>query len=298
MDVDRLYGAFLAIARTGALSRAARQLGCSAAAISRQLDTLESHFGVRLFDRTTRSVRLSEAGHRLFPKAEAVLQALEDARHSVDAQRVQASVRVCAPIALGVEWVSRCLASLSRVQPGLQIDLVLENRNSDALAEGIDILVRSGLRMPEEPDLVVRDIGSLELGIYAGNRVAKTISRKASPQEIALLPWIGHRGFAFDQGLVLRQGDNEVLLRVQPWLWSSDILAIARMTEQGDSCAILPHWLARPSVAQGTLKAVLSDWRLPAAQIWLAWRNRGSNRESVARVAHHLREQLTALAQG
>jgi DNA-binding transcriptional LysR family regulator len=296
MDVDRLYGSFLAIARTGALSRAARQLGCSTASISRQLDALESHLCVRLFDRTTRSVRLSEAGRRLLPKAEAVLQALEDARHSVDAQRVQASVRVSAPIALGVECVSRCLASLCRVQPGLQIDLVLENRRSDPMADGVDILVRSGLRMPDEPDLVVREVGSLDLGIYAGSHVAKTISRTALPQEVALLPWIGHRGFSLDRGLVLRRDDDEVLLRVQPWLWSSDILAIARMAEQGDSCAILPHWLAKASVAQGALKAVLTDWRLPAAQIWLAWRNRGSNRESVAQVAHHLREQLATLA--
>ena len=295
MDHERLYATFLAIARTGAVSRAARQIGCSAAAASRQLDALETHLGVRLFDRTTRSVRLSAAGQRLLPQAEAVLHTLIEARRSVDAQRVQASVRVCAPTALGVEWVADSLAELAPADTGMRVELILDNRPTDAWAEGVDVLVRSGMSLFDEPaDLVVRQVGAFSLGIYAGPDLAARAATLPTPDALADLPWIGHTGFALARGLSLRRGARESVLRAQPALSSSDLLAVARMAEHGSACAVLPHWLARPRVAAGLLHALLPDWELPAAQVWLAWRNRGSNRQAISRVAHHLRRGLAA----
>lgn len=300
MDHDRLFGTFLAIARSGGISHAARQLGASSATTSRQLEALESHLGVRLFDRTTRTVRLTAAGQRLLPHAEAVLQALDDARDSVDSGSVQSNVRVCAPIAIGLQWVSACLADLPRQQSGLQVELVLENRISDAWVEGIDILVRTGLNMHKmSPDLVVRSLGSFSLGVYASPGLAPRVSPDSPPEALSALPWVGHLGFGFGNGLIFRLGRRESTLRVKPSLWSSDVMAVTAMVESGQRCAVLPRWLATPKVATGHLVAILRDWELPPVQLWLAWRNSGGNRKAVTWVAHQLRDQIQPLvAQG
>jgi DNA-binding transcriptional LysR family regulator len=295
MDTVRLYQVFLHIARTGAVSRAAVQLGCSTAAASRQLEALESELGVRLFDRTTRSVRLTAAGQRLLPQAEAVLQALEDARASVDVQQVQATVRVCAPIAIGVEWVAPALARLHQQRAALRVELLLDNGSTNAFGEGVDILVRSGLAGRDEPaDLVVRSVGRFALGVYAAPGWVQSLGPQVSEHAWAEQPWLGHLAFPTGAGLTLQRGQQVCTLPIQPRFWSNDTLALVHAAAQGGACVVLPQWLAAPWVAQGRLQPVLGDWTLAQAELVLAWRNRGSNRAAIAQVATHLRGSLQA----
>lgn len=285
-----MYRSFVAIAQTGALSRAAQQLSCSTAAVSRQLDALESQLGARLFDRTTRRLQLSDAGLRLLPRAEALLQALEDAQTSIDVRRVQATVKVCAPIALGIECVGPSLAGMAHTHPGTRVELLLDNGATDALAQGVDVLVRAKLRDRDDPaDLVVRSVGSFGLGLYARADLARRVGDPDTAAHWEDLPWIGHLGYGRAADLRLRQGERECVLKMRPWIWANDVMALIRLVEHGAGFAVLPLRLAQPAVAAGRMQAVLADWAFPRVPLCLAWRNRGANRHAVAAVASHLR---------
>lgn len=286
---------FVTISRTQSLSEAARQLGCSTAAVSRQLDALEADLQVRLFDRSTRSVRLSVAGLRFLPHAQTVLQHLAQARQSVDAQSVQATVRVCASVALGTTLVAPMLATMAADQTRLQTELVLDNGMTAPFAEGVDILVRTGMDRVEGPqDMVVRDIGAYALGLYASPQSVTAQGCVRGPGDLERWVSVGHLAFRRDATFTLERGRQRAEVATQPRWWCSDVLAVMQMVLAGPGYAVLPQWLADDSVRNGRLVRLLPQWRLPQVNVRLAWRNQGSNRSAVSLVASQLMQRLQA----
>lgn len=284
---------FVTIARTRSISGAARQLGCSAAAASRQLDALEADMQARLFDRSTRSVVLSAAGERLLPHALAVLQSLEDARQSVDVQRVQATVRICSAVALGVTLLAPVLAHLGQRHGQLQTELMLDNAITAPFAQGVDVLVRTGLEVVDGPqDMVVREVGTFGLGLYAAPGCLAQQTALRSPQDLAQWPCVGHMAFRQESRVVLQCGRQQQQVALHPQWWCSDVLAVMHMVQAGAGVGVLPQWLAAAGVRGGTLVQLLPQWHLPQAQVRMAWRNQGPNRVAVSLVAQHLLQAL------
>jgi len=137
---------FVQAIEAGSLSAAGRQLGLSAAVASKRLTRLESHLGIRLVQRTSRQLRLTEAGEIYYARCRDVLMAAEDAEHAVtqDCTSVSGSLRISAPVALGRKWVGPALARFAEQHPRLHIHLALNDTISDLIAEGLDCAVRVG----------------------------------------------------------------------------------------------------------------------------------------------------------
>ena len=156
--------------------------------------------------------------------------------------------------------------------------LLLDNGATDALAQGVDVLVRAKLRDRDDPaDLVVRSVGSFGLGLYARADLARRVGDPDTAAHWEDLPWIGHLGYGRAADLRLRQGERECVLKMRPWIWANDVMALIRLVEHGAGFAVLPLRLAQPAVAAGRMQAVLADWAFPRVPLCLAWRNRRRN---------------------
>ena len=159
--------AFVEAATTGSLTAAADRLEVTPAAVSKSLARLEEQLGVRLLHRSTRRISLTQEGAGFLDKARLALRALDDAVDDVSqAARTPAGrVRISVGVAFGRRWVLPLLPALTARHPDLSIELDLDNRPVDLVAEGFDIGIRGGVI--EDSSLVARRICRLPLVLVA-----------------------------------------------------------------------------------------------------------------------------------
>lgn len=175
---------FVEAARAGGISAAARKLDLTPAAVSKNVLRLERELGVRLFNRSTRRLRLTAEGEVFFQRAEAVLRDLDAAVAEVG-KAVEApagKVRISVGAAFGRRWVMPLLPSLLAAHPDLQVEVDLENRQVDLVAEGFDIGIRGGI--VRDSSLIARRICGLPLVLVAS---PDYLDRRGVPGEVAEL---------------------------------------------------------------------------------------------------------------
>lgn len=143
---------------TGSLSEAARQLALTPQIASRRLSRLEGHLGVRLFNRTTRSVGLTAEGESFLSGARRILDEVRDAEDSVGvgSRRARGMLRVTAPGAFGRKILAPLAPKLLKAHPDLRIDLHLTDGQVDLIEEGLDLAVRITAALPDTSALARR----------------------------------------------------------------------------------------------------------------------------------------------
>ncbi|MCO4318626.1 LysR family transcriptional regulator [Phyllobacterium sp. 21LDTY02-6] len=204
MDKLAVMATFMRVAERGTFSAAARELGLSQPAVSQQIAALERHLGARLFHRSTRRLTLSDSGAAYYRQAQQIVQALEEAEDAVRAQtsELHGVLRVSGPVGLGQTHLADALIAFGRDYPGLVVELLLDDRYSDLIAEGIDVAIRLG-SMPSS-GLVARKLGSFDRILVAS---AGYIAANGSPGTPAELDQHPHVGFIWSP-----QGDSIPLL--------------------------------------------------------------------------------------
>lgn len=175
---------FAESARVGSLSAAARKLDLTPAAVSKNVLRLEEELGVRLFNRSTRRLRLTAEGEVFLRRAESVLRELDEAVAEIGrATDIPAGrVRISVGASFGRHWVVPALPELLSRFPGLQLEVDLENRQVDLVGEGFDIGIRGGII--GDSSLIARRVCSLPLVLVAS---PDYLARRGVPRALAAL---------------------------------------------------------------------------------------------------------------
>ncbi|HEX2878674.1 MAG TPA: LysR substrate-binding domain-containing protein [Polyangiaceae bacterium] len=184
MDLDAV-SAFARVVSTGSFTAAARELGLPKSSISRTVARLEEQLGVRLLQRTTRRLHLTEAGQAYFSEIEPALRQLSDANRAATrlGKEPRGTIRVTAPVDLGALALADIIAAFVHKYPRIHVDLSLSAKHVDLVAEGFDLAVRAASRM-DDSSLVARKVGSTALGLYAS---ADYLKRRGDPTTLAAL---------------------------------------------------------------------------------------------------------------
>lgn len=158
---------FCLTAKHGGFTAAAHATGLTAAAVSRSIARLEARLGVRLFIRTTRQVRLTDAGQRYYGQCQHALEQLVEAEREITGEQTAPAgvLRVSLPTSYGHYRVLPLLPAFIRQYPEIELDLHLSNRNIDFTDEGFDLAVRG--RTPPDSGLVARKLEDAELVVVA-----------------------------------------------------------------------------------------------------------------------------------
>jgi DNA-binding transcriptional LysR family regulator len=186
------FRAFLAVAREGSLSGAARVLGTTQPTMGRQIAALEASLGIKLFARSRDGLSPTDAGMRLIASAEVMAAAVEAAQRSAsgEIEEERGTVRITASEVIGGEVLPSILADFHALNPRISMELALSNRTEDLLRGEADIAVRK-LR-PTQGTLVARQIGRIDVGLYAHRSYLK---RRNIPRQLGDLrqhALIGH----------------------------------------------------------------------------------------------------------
>jgi DNA-binding transcriptional LysR family regulator len=159
--------AFVGVAQTGSFTRAAENLSTSKSNVGKAVQRLELRLGTRLFQRTTRAVRLTEDGETYLSAAIAALDGLRDAAQALAARKEEPIGRVRLDIPSGFRQLFLpTISELRHRYPQVTLELSMTDRMSDAVGEGWDIVVRAG-ELPQDSEMTVRKLCDINLSLYA-----------------------------------------------------------------------------------------------------------------------------------
>ncbi len=288
---------FVVVVETGSLSRAAQRLETTTGAVSRRIAALEQRLGLRLLNRSTRKLSLTEAGEQYFEDAGNILRALSDAEdrvtHLSDSPR--GNLRVAAPLSFGVRALAPLLPGFSVRYPGLRVSLDLDDRVVDLLGTGADLALRIGPLA--DSSLVARRICDFRRVICAA---PEYLARRGEPDLPADL--VGHDCLHYSN-IALKDewafGDGEggmQVVEVTGPLCANNGDVLRGAAAGGMGICALPDFIAAEDLAAGRLKSILAGYPGPVLTLWALWPSRRFVPAKVRVFVDHLAESLAPAA--
>jgi DNA-binding transcriptional LysR family regulator len=282
---------FVIVVETGSLSRAAERLDTTTGAVSRRLAALEQRLGLRLLNRTTRKLSLTEAGELYFEDAGNILRALAEAEdritHLSDSPR--GNLRVAAPLSFGVRALAPLLPGFSARYPGLRVSLDLDDRVVDMLATGADLALRIGPLA--DSTLVARRICDFRRVICAAPDYLARRGEPAVPADLVAHDCLHYSNIALKEEWAFGDSGSEVVSVTGPLCANNgDLLRKAAIGGMG-ICA-LPEFIAAEDLAAGRLKSILAGYPGPVLTLWALWPSRRFVPAKVRVLVDYLAESL------
>ena len=254
---------FAAVVREGSFTRAAHKLELSTSQVSKCVNRLERSLGARLLNRTTRRLRLTEAGSALYENSSSALAAIDDAKLAVS--RLQGAPRgtlkISSSIAFGAMQLPRIIGALTTQYPDLQVELVLEDRHVDLLREGIDVAVRITGDAPDS-GLVYRRLAPNRQVICASPAYIQRRGLPRTPADLAAHDCIAHSARATPRIWHLVGPDGgQVSVQINGRPTINSALAVRQAALEGLGIIELNSYLVGEDIAAGRLVRLLPAYR-------------------------------------
>lgn len=255
--------AFVISAEEASFSAAARKLGLTPAAVSKSVARLESGLGVRLFQRSTRSLSLTEDGELLYKQIRHPWNEINEALVGIrqGAGKPAGTLKISMALAVGRNYFVPLLDEFLRRYPDIVPDLYFENRQVDLIAEGYDVAIGGGLDLSE--GLIARELARVRIVLAASPDYLARHGAPQSPHELSR-----HRGLlrrSLGSGRLVAwtlrdETGKEMVAEIRPVAVFDDPEAIARAAACNIGIAMLPLPHAAPMLDSGELVRVLPDW--------------------------------------
>lgn len=265
IDLDEL-STYVAVVRGGSFTAAARACGTQKAHVSRVVSRLEKRLGVRLLQRSTRSLAMTEVGRDLYERATGILSAIEETAASIQGtlREPQGVLRLTSAVDLGVLLVNGWIASFLRRYPQARVDAEFSNRTVDLIHEGFDLAIRVGPLA--DSTLSARKLGEVRCSLYASPTYLRGISAPRHPRDLA-----AHQLLMFSVSRppiwhLVKDGDHQQVS--SPARFSSDNHIVIRDAAiEGLGVTLLPRFMAAADVRKRRLVDVLPGWSGPSLPI-------------------------------
>jgi DNA-binding transcriptional LysR family regulator len=253
---------FSEVVERGSFTAAARALGLQTSKLSRRVRALEEELGVRLLNRTSRRLSLTETGRQFQQHCLALVAEARAAKEIVDQTRTepQGTVRISCPVGLLNSGVAEIIARYLADHPQVQVLVDATNRRADVIEEGLDFAIR--VRQPplEDTDLAVRQLGLSTLILVASPALIKWHAAPASIDSLKEWPTIANSNASekYTWHLVDEQG-QAVLLPHRPRMATDDMTSLRKAATLGLGVAMLPRDLVEEELRTGRLQRVLPN---------------------------------------
>lgn len=274
MDTLRLMHLFTRALDLGSLSAVAREAGTTQPTISKAINALEAHLGVRLLERSTTGLLATAEGVRFHERARRLLDEYEDALAEVRGHARQATglLRVNAPVALGQFHLNALAQDFLALHPQIEIELILNDRFVDLVGDGVDVAVRLGGPLP--PDAVARTIAASPRWLVAAPSYLAAHARLKKPDDLARHDFLRFAWLADGDDITLQRGEELVRVTTRGRYRVNNALAIRDSLLAGAGIGMCPHWLVHDMLRSGRLARVLPAWSGTPQQLALVYPSR------------------------
>ncbi|GAA6156887.1 MAG: LysR family transcriptional regulator [Alphaproteobacteria bacterium] len=251
---------FAEVLDSGSFTAAAHVLGMPKSNVSRSISRLEKALGVRLIERTTRSLQPTEIGRAYYAHAVRVKDELEAANASIEQFTIspRGRLRVCTSVTVGQNLLSPHLGTFAKTYPDVKIDLQLTNRRVDLLEEGFDVVIRVGEMA--DSNLIAARLCTKQMGLYASSDYLKTAHPLTKPDDLEGHSCLHMNAVDKRARWSLQSPSGDIEFAFKPQIACDDFNVLRQLALDGAGVALLPDYLAEGFVRRGELKRVLSDW--------------------------------------
>jgi len=253
---------FAAIVENGGFSAAARTLNAPKSTISRQLAGLETRIGARLFERSTRRLRLTEAGHVLAAYARRIGEEIDNAEAAMEAlrERPRGLLVVSAPYSFVLHVLGPRLDLFRAACPEVRLSLIPSAQAADFFSDGVDVVIRIG--EIGAPSLIAKKLGEAPLVLVAAPSYLSRRGEPATPGKLQGHSLIELRSRAAGDGWALTHDNGETtMVAVDPVIATPEPGVALDLAERGHGVAVAPLLYAAHKIAAGSLVRVLPEWR-------------------------------------
>lgn len=268
-DLNDLYY-FAQVVGAGSYTAAAKSLGLQTSKLSRRVARLEGELGVRLINRTTRHLSLTEAGQTFYRHCVALIEEAQAARDAVDQilSRPQGLVRMSCPIGLLHGGLGELLGRFLRDYPDVRIALDATNRRVDVIEAGLDLAIRVRLPPIEDSELAMRQFGISEMILVATPDVIRAYGEPAAIENLVNMPLLS---MAAPDGRKIWRLNNlsgqEAEVAIVPRFATDDLLTLKGAALDGLGAALIPAHLVAEEIEAGLLTRLLPEWQTPGGLV-------------------------------
>jgi DNA-binding transcriptional LysR family regulator len=259
--MDRLASlrALVTVADHQGFRAAAKRLKISPAMVSKHVAQMEDHLGLRLFNRNSRHVSLTEEGQRYVDRVRSIIEEIDDLDETItdSSASIRGNVSLTAPVWMANRHFMAILATFMRRHPLIRLDINLSGRRANLMDEGYDLALRVGHN--REAGHISRVIGQVHFELLASPELKKSIGEPSKRSDLIGQKLLAYAGFADRQHLFFGT-DGSGQKMALPVAMSSENETLLRLAAlEGLGIAFLPDWLIAEDLAKGTLVKVLPD---------------------------------------
>jgi len=261
-DRIELMQTFVRIVEAGSLSAAAAQLGTTQPTISRRLQTLERSLGVRLLQRSTHAMKMTEDGERCYERAKDLLAGWDELESELRGarQHAEGTLRVAVPHAFGQKQLIGPLAQFMRRHPRITVEWLLHDRAADFISQGIDCAIQVG--EVHDPSVVAIHLAEVPRMTVAAPALLEGRSLPRHPADLAELPWIAIPAFyRREVTLTHEQSGEQRHVSFRPRLVTDSLYSLRNAAIEGLGVAVGSSWVLQEDLAEGRLVQLLPQWQ-------------------------------------
>jgi len=300
-DLNDLFY-FAKVIEHGGFMAASRVIGIPKSRLSRRIAELEERLGVRLIQRTTRRLALTEVGSHFYQHCQAVLSEAEAAEETIARARAEPRglVRISCPELVAKTLLGPLLPRFMQTHPLVRIQLEATNRRVDLIEEGFDIAIRVRQVIEDSANQVARPIGQGRMVLVASPSLLQQLGAPQNAGELTSYPWLT-MSRADGRGLwsLLDADGHEITLHVEvPRLMTDDLVVLTQAASQGLGIAQLPRLVCQEALNRGELVELLPDYQIPWGIMHLVFPTRRGLVPAVRQLIDYLTEEMLALSNG
>jgi DNA-binding transcriptional LysR family regulator len=268
--MDRLHAmeVFVRIVETGSFSAAARDMQIGQPNVSKLVAAMEERLQVRLLVRSTRQLYPTEAGQAFYERARRTIAEADEAETAARGlgRGLDGRLRVSAPVTFARLHVVPRIGGFLDAHPNLRVEFVLDDRFVDLMGENIDVALRGGEL--SDSSLTARKLATCDRLVVASPTYLARMGTPSTPDDL-----LEHTALVYAHGLIseewrFRNPSGDTSVRVPTRLSFSAAEGVREAVIAGLGLAISSRWVMAPELASGSVVPVLTDWKLPNADLW------------------------------
>lgn len=268
-SVDPLEGlaAFITVAKHLSFTKAAEELSMSRATVSAQVQALEAKLGVRLLQRSTRAVVLTEAGAAYFQSLIGIIPQVREAERAALSyqEEVVGRLKMTVPPEFAQLHMAPIIAEFLKRNPSVSIDVTFSHRAVNLIDEGYDLAIRGTIVL--EPNLITRHLGDSPLIICAAPEYLEKHGAPTEPIELADHACLHFSGLRWGNVWVLKRDGLTLRVPIVPRYLANDGITLRDVAVAGAGLTLLPMFEIGPEIRDGRLVRVLDTWEIGSVPI-------------------------------
>jgi len=271
--MDKLTGmaVFAKVAERQSFTAAARDLGLSKSAVSKQVQRLEDRLGVRLLNRTTRRLHLTESGQAFFERAGRIVEEAEEAELAVTRLHGEprGTLRINAPMTFGINHLSPCLPNFMNRYPDLAIDIAFNDRQVDLIEEGFDVGIR--IAKLSDSSLIARKLSPCRLAVVATPEYWDQHGRPKHPNQLKSHDCLIYSHRLSPDEWTFEGEEGQITVPITGRMRGDNGDALLELTRAGLGIYRCPTFMSGESIAKGKLEAVLEEYETQDISVYAIW---------------------------